>query len=314
MLDQLETEGLNPKTTNFDRLPVNELLRIMNEEDALVPLAVREALPEIEQVVDICIDSLKRNGRVIYVGAGTSGRLALLDTAEVVPTFGVPEGIFVAVMAGGAEASVRALERVEDSDEDGARDIASFRPAERDVVIGISASGRTPYVEAALRKAVEFGARTALICNVSASPMAWFVDVVISVRTGPEVVCGSTRLKAGTAQKLVLNMISTAAMAKLGRVFGNQMVCVKATNEKLRRRAVRIVTRMTGVTEEEASLSLTEAGQDVRLAILLSTTGRTKRECEAVLREKSGNLREAIKALEEESGPRSDKRQGVVFP
>ncbi len=307
MLERLETEELNPKTADFDRLPTDEILRVMNEEDALVPLAVREALPEIEQVVNICIDSLNRNGRAIYVGAGTSGRLALLDAAELVPTFGVPEGVFIAVMAGGAEASARALERVEDSEETGARDITSVRPTERDVVIGISASGRTPYVKAALRKAVEFGARTALICNVSASPMARFVDVVISVRTGPEVVCGSTRLKAGTAQKLVLNMISTAAMAKLGRVFGNHMVCVKATNEKLLRRAVRIVTRVTGVTEEEASLSLTEAGQDVRLAILLSITGRTKKECEAVLREKSGNLRGAIEALGGAGGPRFDK-------
>jgi len=298
MLTELETEGLNPKTADFDRLPVGELLRMMNEEDALIHLAVRKALPEIEQVVQICIDSLHRNGRVIYVGAGTSGRLALLDAAEVVPTFGMPEGIFVAIMAGGAEASVKALERVEDSKEAGASDITSVRPEERDVVIGISASGRTPYVEAALRKAVESGARTALICNVPASPMAQFVDVVIAVRTGPEVVCGSTRLKAGTAQKLVLNMISTAAMAKLGRVFGNQMVCVKATNEKLIDRAVRIVTRVTGVTEEEASQYLTEAGQDARLAILLGITGKTKKECAAVLHEQSGNLRKAIAVLE----------------
>jgi N-acetylmuramic acid 6-phosphate etherase len=300
MVNRLATEEVNPKTSGFDALPVDALLRVMNEEDALVPLAVREALPAIEQVVNICIESLNQNGRVIYVGAGTSGRLALLDAAEVVPTFGMPEGVFLVVMAGGSEASLRAVEQVEDSEEAGARDIASVRPTKDDVVIGISASGRTPYVKAALRKAGEFGAKTALICNVSVSPVARFVDVVIAVRTGPEVVCGSTRLKAGTAQKLVLNMISTATMAKLGRVFGNHMVCLKATNEKLRRRAVSIVTRVTGVTDEEASRSLAEAGQDVKLAILMSITGVTKRKCAAVLKNRSGNLRAAIKALEGE--------------
>ncbi len=298
MLVLLETEALNPKTSAFDRLPVGELLRIMNEEDASVPLAVREALPAIEQVVDICVDSLNRSGRVIYVGAGTSGRLALLDAAEVVPTFGMPEGIFIAVIAGGAEASVRALERVEDSAEAGTRDIARLQPTASDVVIGISASGRTPYVEAALRTALQCGAKTALICNVADPAIGHSADVVISVRTGPEVVGGSTRLKAGTAQKLVLNMISTAAMTKLGRVFGNHMICVKATNEKLLLRAVRIVTAVTGVTEEAAGCALIEAEQDVRLAILMVITRRTKTECEALLREKSGSLRGAIESLE----------------
>lgn len=299
MLNELETEQVNPKTTNLDELSIREILRIMNEEDAIVPLAVRGALPQIERIVELCISSLKKGGRVFYVGAGTSGRLAVLDAVEVVPTFGVPDGVFVPVMAGGAEALTRALEHVEDSEEAGARDIGIFEPTRNDVVIGISASGRTPYVRGALKRAKKLGARTAIICNVSNTPMAQFVDVVVSVRTGPEVITGSTRLKAGTGQKLVLNMISTAAMVKLGRALGNHMVCVKATNKKLSQRAARIISQKAGITMEKAFKFLEDANYDTGLAVLMALTGMEKNQCEAVLREMGGNLREALKLLKE---------------
>jgi len=297
VLDELETEKINPKTSNLDELSISEILRIMNEEDAIVPLAVRDVLPQIKCIVELCINSLKKSGRVFYVGAGTSGRLAVLDAVEVAPTFGVPEGVFVPVMAGGAEALTRALEHVEDSEEAGARDIGNFEPTGNDFVIGVSASGRTPYVKGALRRAKELGAKTAIICNNSKTPMAKFVDVVVSVRTGPEVIAGSTRLKAGTAQKLVLNMISTAAMVKLGRVFGNHMVCVKATNKKLLQRAARIVSQIAGITTEKALEFLEDANYDARLAVLMALTGMEKNQCEAALREMGGNLREALKLL-----------------
>jgi len=297
MFDELETEKMNPRTLSFDSLSVIEELQIMNEEDAIVPLAVRGALPQIERVVKSCIDSLRQGGRVFYVGAGTSGRLAVLDAVELAPTFGLPDGVFIPVMAGGTKALARALEHLEDSEEAGAGEIKNFRPTRNDTVIGVSASGRTPYVAGALKEAKKLGARTAIVCNNPQTPMANFVDVVVLVRTGPEVITGSTRLKAGTAQKVVLNMISTVAMAKLGRVFGNHMICVKATNEKLIQRATRSVSQIAGISREKALEFLKETDYDPRLAVLMALTGMAKEQCEVALNRKNGNIREALELL-----------------
>ena len=253
-LMDLRLKKINSKTLNLYESPISGVFWIMNEEDAKVPLAVHDVLLQIKIIVELCANYLDKGGMVFYVGTRTSSQIAVLDAVEIVPTFGVPEGVFVPVMAGGTEAliRIRTLEHVEDSGEDGAKDIGNFVLTRNDVVMGISTGGRTPYVKGALRRTKELGTKTSIICNNSRIPMAKFVDVVILVRTGPEAIAGSTRLKAGTAQKLVLYMISTTTMVKLGRVFGNHMICVNATNKKLLQRAVRIVSRITGGTMGKA--------------------------------------------------------------
>ena len=295
-LDLLETERPNPNTTDIDTLPIEGILQKINDEDMKVAPAVRDAIPQITKVVEMCVDSIKRGGRVIYVGAGTSGRVAFVDAVETVPTFSAPEGLFLPIIAGGKEALWRSVENVEDYEDLGMRDLEGAGVSAKDVVIGISASGRTPYVAGALKKAKEVGAKTALICNVSKPRIAEFADVVVSIQTGPEVITGSTRMKAGTSQKMVLNMISTATMIKLGKVYKNYMVDVQVLNEKLRRRAIRIIREVTGAPEEEAEKVLEKAGMKPKLAILMILSGKSKEECEKALSE-SEKLREALKKV-----------------
>jgi N-acetylmuramic acid 6-phosphate etherase len=296
-LDLLETEMPNPNTSDIDSLSILEILEKINKEDEKVPQAVKKALSKIEKVVEMCVDSVKKGGRVIYIGAGTSGRVAFVDAVETIPTFNAPEGLFLPIIAGGKEALWRSIENVEDYEDFGMRDLEEVNVNEKDIVIGISASGRTPYVRGALKKAKEVGAKTALVCNVSKPEIAEFADVVVSVLTGPEVITGSTRMKAGTSQKMVLNMISTTTMIKLGKVFKNYMVDVQVLNEKLRRRAVRIVRETTGVSEEEAEKFLKKADMRPKVAILMILSDKSKEECEEVLK-KTENLREALKILE----------------
>ena len=295
-LDLLETEMPNPNTTDIDTLPIEGILKKINDEDMKIAPAVREVIPRIARVVEMCVDSIKRGGRVIYVGAGTSGRIAFVDAVETVPTFSAPEGLFLPLIAGGKEALWRSVENVEDYEDLGMKDLEDADVSDRDVVIGISASGRTPYVRGALRKAKEVGARTALICNVPNPKISEFADVVISIRTGPEVITGSTRMKAGTSQKMVLNMISTATMIRLGKVYKNYMVDVQVLNEKLRRRAIRIIREVTGVSEKEAERMLKEADMRPKLAILMILSGKPKEECERALSE-TENLREALRKV-----------------
>lgn len=294
--NNLITEMRNPKSQGIDTKSVSEILRIINEEDALVALAVREALPQIEKLVEMCLETLRSNGRIFYVGAGTSGRIAFIDAVELVPTYGLPEGIFVPIIAGGAEALRRSLEGVEDLEEDGKKDLMDHNACSKDLVIGIAASGRTPYVKGALAHAKQIGCRTALICNVDKPSLASLADIVVSVVTGPEVIAGSTRMKAGTAQKMVLNMLSTAVMIKLGKVYDNLMVDVVVLNEKLRKRAVNIVVQLTNVDEETAKIVLEKTNYNVKLAILHLVSRKDLDECRSILSVEP-NLRKAIAML-----------------
>ena len=276
--DKLETERSNPRTRNIDELPTIEMLRLMNEEDATVPLSVRDVLAEIASAVELCANAIENGGRIIYAGAGTSGRLGVLDAAEVVPTFGVSKDLFVTLMAGGNDALTTPVEQAEDSEDLGASEVEKTSITANDVVVGITASGRTPFVGGILKYARKKGARTILVCNVGDPGLKDYADVTIAVRTGPEVITGSTRLKAGTAQKMVLNMISTITMVKVGRVFGNYMIGVKILNEKLVDRATRIVSEISDLPYEESAKILEESGRDVPLAILMALTGAKKEE------------------------------------
>ncbi|QAV32753.1 N-acetylmuramic acid 6-phosphate etherase [Fervidobacterium changbaicum] len=281
--EELETEKPNPLTENIDQLDTLSILRIINDEDRKVALAVSEVLDKIAKVVDFCVEAIKDKGRVIYAGAGTSGRIGYLDAVEVVPTFGMPPDVFVPLIAGGEEALKRSVEAVEDNFELGREDARKVTISSRDVVIGITASGRTPYVGGVLDVAREHGARTVLICNVSKPALAEYADIVISIKTGPEVIAGSTRMKAGTSQKMVLNMISTTTMVKLGKVYKNQMVDVLVLNEKLKERAIRIIMKVTGVDYRTASEHLKIADNNTKVAILMILTGKSKKECEVLL-------------------------------
>ncbi|AJC73685.1 MAG: N-acetylmuramic acid 6-phosphate etherase [Thermotoga caldifontis] len=290
------TEMRNPKSQRIDEKSVGEILRIINEEDALVALAVREALPQIEKLVEVCVETLNSGGRVFYVGAGTSGRIAFMDAVELVPTYGLEEGIFVPIIAGGFEALRRSIEGVEDLVDEAQRDLMNHDLQAKDLVIGIAASGSTPYVRGALIYARQLGCKTALICNVNDPPLAQFADIVVSVVTGPEVIAGSTRMKAGTAQKMVLNMLSTTVMIKLGKVYDNLMVDVLVLNEKLRKRAINIVTELTGVDEETAKIVLEKTSYSVKLAVLHLISKKDLKECQRILSVEP-SLRKALTML-----------------
>ena len=288
------TEDRNPKSSNIDQLPTLDMLRIMNEEDAIVPLAVRDALPHIAQGVDLIVEQIRAGGRVIYAGAGTSGRLAVLDAVECVPTFGTPPELFQALIAGGEAALTKSLEGVEDHPDSGRRDLLALNPTLQDVVVGVAASGRTPYVVGVLQAASEVNAKTiAISCN-SPAPILELAQVKIPLLVGPEVISGSTRLKAGTAQKLVLNMLSTASMVRLGKVYGNLMVDVQIANQKLQQRAVGIVTEVTEVDEATATELLAQAGGSVKAAILMAVLELSLQEAHAHLAEAQGVLRHIL--------------------
>ncbi|GAB4083407.1 N-acetylmuramic acid 6-phosphate etherase [Myceligenerans cantabricum] len=260
------TEERNPRTRDIDVVPTAELVAMISDEDARVVDAVRAQHPRIVAAVDIAVQAILAGGRVHYVGSGTSGRMAFMDAAELLPTFGVGEEMFVAHIAGGAGAFARAVEGAEDDAGAGRAVLDDGSP--HDVVIGIAASGRTPYVRGALEAARELGAATVLIASNPVAPLATLADVAILVDTGPEAVTGSTRMKAGTAQKLVLNTISTAVMIRLGKTYSNFMVEVVATNEKLRGRLVRLLEQATGRDTEDCEKALRDVGGDLRVALV----------------------------------------------
>lgn len=290
-LNKLTTEKRNERSMNLDTLSTEQVIRLMNEEDAVVPKAIEQIVPTIAKAVDAITARFKKNGRLIYIGAGTSGRLGVLDAVECVPTFGVPPEKVVGVIAGGDRAMYRAVEGAEDSPTLGQQDLTALALTKEDVVVGIAASGRTPYVIGALTYAKEVGAETiALSCNQDAEISA-FANIAIEVIVGAEVLTGSTRLKAGTAQKLVLNMLSTASMIGIGKVYNNLMVDVQPTNEKLRVRAVRIIQQATECTEEQAQEAFEQSGEQVKIAIVMILFNQTKEQAEETLVQNQGFIR-----------------------
>lgn len=293
-IGRLATEQQNPNSAHIDEASTREILEIINTEDHLVPLAVRREIPYIEHAVEIVVDALRAGGRLIYVGAGTSGRLGVLDAAECPPTFGTPPEMVLGLIAGGSEAMFVAQEGAEDREEDGARDLSLIDVSPSDVVCGVAASRRTPYVVGAVNHARQIGARTLFVTCNPRSEFDLNVDVAICPVVGPEVVMGSTRMKSGTAQKLVLNMITTAAMVRLGKTYGNMMVDLKATNKKLVERSRRIVMTVTGVGYDEASRILSEADGHVKTALVSVLSGADVAEARRRLAAADGKVRRAL--------------------
>ncbi|MCU1335943.1 MAG: glucokinase regulatory-like protein [Bryobacterales bacterium] len=297
MLERLLTEQSNPESRNLDELSLVHLLEIMNAADAQVSAAVAREIPRIAAAAEAIAAALERGGSLVYIGAGTSGRLGVLDAAECPPTFGVPRGLVRGIMAGGETALTSAVEGVEDDASAGARDLEASGFGPGDVLVGISASGRTPYVLGAVQKARHLSAVTCGISCVGDSELSRAVQYPMEPIPGPEILTGSTRLRAGTATKLVLNMISTAVMVKLGHVYGNLMVNVQPTNQKLEDRARRIIQEATGVTYDQAAELLDQAGRSVRVAIVMQKKRVSRHAAEALLTESKGRIREALKTI-----------------
>ena len=293
-LSRLRTEASNPASAGLDSKPALEIARLINEEDATVAGAVRKALPQIAQAIDLIAEAIAQGGRLIYVGAGTSGRIAALDAAECPPTFNTAPKTVQFVMAGGTRALYSAREDAEDSYAQGRRDMIRRRPARHDVVVGISASGRTPYTLAAVEYARSRGARTVVVTCNPASVLEAAAQLSIVTPVGAEVVSGSTRMKAGTAQKLVCNMLTTGALTRLGYVYGNLMVNVHLKNKKLLERGLAILQQATGVERDRAERALRRAGMRVPLALVMIKTGASRAQAERRLKAAGGNVRKAI--------------------
>ncbi|WP_423065570.1 N-acetylmuramic acid 6-phosphate etherase [Devosia sp. CN2-171] len=293
-LQQLISEGRNPASMDIDLKPAAEIVALINAEDRAVPEAVGKVLPQVAAAVEKIVTAFEAGGRLIYIGAGTSGRLGVLDASECPPTYGVPPTMVVGIIAGGPGALLNAVEGAEDDVAQGAADLAKIAVGANDVVVGIAVSGRTPYVIGALEHAARVGAATvALTCNPD-SPIARMAEISIAPVVGPEVVTGSTRMKSGTAQKLVLNMLSTASMVRIGKTYQNLMVDMQATNKKLVARAVRVVMQATDCSAEAAEAALIEAGNDMKLAILILLTGQRVEDARAALARAGGHLRKAL--------------------
>jgi N-acetylmuramic acid 6-phosphate etherase len=302
VLEKLLTEQANPASAAIDQASTAEMLRIINAEDRLVPEAVGREIPNIARALDAIVRTFEAGGRLFYIGAGSSGRLGVLDAAECPPTFGVPPGMVQGIIAGGEAALSRATEVTEDNPEAGARDLALHGFTARDLLVGIAASGRTPYVLGAVAAARAQGAVTVGVSCTPDSALARAVDIAITPLAGPEVIAGSTRLKAGTAQKLVLNMLSTGAFIRLGYVCGNLMVNVQPTNEKLADRARRIVAAQTAVSYDRAGELLDAAGQNVRAAILMGRAGCSREQAERLLAESGGRVALALSKAQQLHG------------
>ena len=294
-LAKLTTESRNEDTLNIDKVSTLDMVKIINNEDKKVAAAVEAELPKIAEAIDEIVKGMHKGGRLIYIGAGTSGRLGILDASECPPTYGVSEDLVQGVIAGGKEAIFRAKEGAEDSKELAVEDLKNRNLNENDVVVGLAASGRTPYVIGALEYANEIGAVTVSITCNKDSEVSKVAKISIAPVVGAEVVTGSTRLKSGTAQKLVLNMLSTGAMIKLGKVYGNLMVDVRATNEKLVERAKKIVCEATGVEREKAENILKETDFDVKLSIFMILSELNKDEAKKILDANKGYIAEALK-------------------
>jgi N-acetylmuramic acid 6-phosphate etherase len=293
-LMQLTTESRNSRTVHIDTADTKEILQIMNDEDMKVAHAVKEVLPQVERAVQFVLHSFKNGGRLIYMGAGTSGRLGVLDAVECPPTFSTSPNMVQGLMAGGEKAFIKAAEGAEDNEEAGQTDLINCRLTSNDTVVGLAASGRTPYVKGALKYAQKVGAKTVSIsCNKEA-PISQFADQSIEVIVGPEILTGSTRLKAATAQKMILNMISTASMLQMGKAYENLMVDVHVSNFKLKQRAIHTITRITNVSKKEAEGTLDLANNEVKPAIVMLKCGVTFGEAKELLKKAEGYVRKAI--------------------
>ena len=293
-LANLPTEGRNPASEQIDELPAFEVLRIIHAADEEAVTAVQNQLPQIAAAVDAIVERLENGGRLLYLGAGTSGRLGVLDASECPPTYNTPPEMVQGIIAGGDLALRRSIERAEDDPAQGARDLQRRGVTAKDVLVGIASSGRTPYLLGAIEYAREHGALTIALTCVPGSPLATAAEMAITPDTGPEVVTGSTRMKAGTATKLVLNMLSTGALVRLGYVYGNLMVNVQPTNTKLENRATRIIATITGISNEEAGQLLAQAGS-VKTAVVMHKLGISRAAAEARLTAARGRLREALR-------------------
>lgn len=304
MHSNLVTEAQNPASEAIDSLPTLDLLKVMNEADGEITLAVKRELPHIAAAVDQIVDRLEQEGRLFYIGAGTSGRLGVLDASECPPTFNTPPDLVQGIIAGGDRALRHPIERAEDDPAQGRRDLEDRRFSGKDALVGIAASGRTPYVLGAMEYARSLGALTIGLSCTPQSKVAAAAEIAITPVPGPEIVTGSTRMRAGTATKLVLNMISTGVMIRMGYVYGNLMVNVQPTNDKLTDRARRIIAQITGVSYEEAARLLEEAGS-VRVAILMHELNLPRNDAEALLSAAKGRLRTAL----QEHGSRPEIRR-----
>ena len=294
MFSDLITEKQNPRSMDIDKSSVSEILKLINREDSRISSAVNKAIPDIEKVVEFAVNALKTGNRIIYIGAGTSGRLGILDASEIPPTFSAPREWFTGVIAGGTEAVFRSIESAEDIPEDAERDLDTIGIKRGDVVIGIASSSTTPYVIAGLNYAKRIGCRTAfIICNPNPVESENY-DVVISVDLGPEVITGSTRMKAGTATKLILNMISTTTMIKMGKVYGNLMVDLQVVNDKLRDRGTRIIEKLTNLNLKDAGKILEKSGGSVKIGLIMVNKSCSKLEAEKLVTKFDGNLRQII--------------------
>jgi N-acetylmuramic acid 6-phosphate etherase len=292
--ERRRSEQRNTASRNLDRMTTQQIVRLMNREDKKVAAAVGRQLPAIARAVDAIVDGIRNGGRLMYVGAGSSGRMAVLDAAECPPTFGTAPKLVQALIAGGRPAVTGAIEGAEDSVANGERDLRAKKPRRNDVVVGITASGTTPYVLAALKHARRKGATTVAITVNPRTPVARCARILIATEVGPEVLTGSTRLKAGTSQKMVLNMLSTAAMTRLGHVYENLMIDVKPSNQKVSHRILRILAEASGTSMSAAEHALRQAGRNLRVALVMLKLSVDVQEAKKKLRTAKGNLREAL--------------------
>lgn len=294
-LSTLITEQRNPNSMHVDSLSALEIVQLMNEEDKQVPLAIEKCLPQIAQAVECIVAAFQQGGRLVYIGAGTSGRLGVLDASECPPTFGVSPEMVKGIIAGGERALRHPIEGAEDSKAQAVIDLQTIQFSSKDVLVGIAASGRTPYVIGALEYAKSLGSVTVSIASNPNSAMANIVDIAIDTVVGPEVLTGSSRLKSGTAQKLVLNMLTTASMILMGKCYQNLMVDVQASNEKLKARAIRIVMQATDCDKALAEETLKQADQNAKLAIMMILSGLDRAQAETLLEKHQGKLQLALK-------------------
>ena len=294
-LSTLITEQRNPNSMHVDNLSALEIVQLMNKEDKQVPLAIEKCLPQIAQAVECIVAAFQQGGRLVYIGAGTSGRLGVLDASECPPTFGVSPEMVKGIIAGGERALRHPIEGAEDSKAQAVVDLQTIQFSSKDVLVGIAASGRTPYVIGALEYAKSLGSVTVSIASNPNSAMANIVDIAIDTVVGPEVLTGSSRLKSGTAQKLVLNMLTTASMILMGKCYQNLMVDVQASNEKLKARAIRIVMQATDCDKTVAEDTLKQAEQNAKLAIMMILSGLDRTQAEALLEKHQGKLQLALK-------------------
>ena len=294
-LSTLITEQRNPNSMHVDSLSALEIVQLMNDEDKQVPLAIEKCLPQIAQAVECIVAAFQQGGRLVYIGAGTSGRLGVLDASECPPTFGVSPEMVKGIIAGGERALRHPIEGAEDSKAQAVADLQTIQFSSKDVLVGIAASGRTPYVIGALEYAESLGSVTVSIASNPNSAMANIVDIAIDTVVGPEVLTGSSRLKSGTAQKLVLNMLTTASMILMGKCYQNLMVDVQASNEKLKARAIRIVMQATDCDKALAEETLKQADQNAKLAIMMILSGLDRAQAETLLEKHQGKLQLALK-------------------